>query len=79
MDERARGWGGAFSSIHLAGRGIEFSVGKIKGEIERWIYCKSRERALRKMPKVKGGQRKSFAEGNALLSARAIGDTIDMG
>lgn len=66
--------------IHLAGRGIEFNVGKIKGEIERWIYCKSRERALRKMlqrsKEVKG---KVLLKVTRFLSARAVGDMIDMG
>lgn len=63
--------------IHLAGRGIQFNVGKIKGEIERWIYCKSREKSIAKnATNVKG---KGFARDNVLLSVRAVGDMIDMG
>lgn len=50
---------------------------KIKGEIERWIYCKTREKGIAKDAiKVKG---KVLPEITCPLSVRAVGDMIDMG
>lgn len=52
-------------------------MGKIKGEIESWIYCKTREMGIAKDAiKVKG---KVLPEITCLLSVRVVGDMIDMG
>ena len=49
-------------------------MGKIKGEIERWIYCKTREKGIAKDAiKVEG---KVLPKITCLLS---VGDMIDMG
>jgi hypothetical protein len=47
-------------------------VGKIKGDIERWIYCKTREKGIAKdATKVKG---KVLLEIMRFLSVRAVGN-----
>jgi hypothetical protein len=52
-------------------------VGEIKGEIERWIYCKTREKGIAKdATEVKG---RVLLEIMRFLSVRAVGDMIDMG
>lgn len=52
-------------------------MGEIKGEIERWIYCKTREKGIAKDAiEVKG---RVLLEITRFLSFRAVGDMIDMG
>lgn len=52
-------------------------MGEIKGEIERWIYCKTREKSIAKdATEVKG---RVLLEIMRFLSVRVVGDMIDMG